>query len=750
MRPFAPQQNDSVIQKLDRRDFLRLSGLSLSGIIIGIQMGCSDKGDPNARFSPNVYLTINGDGSVIIIAHRSEMGTGIRTGLPLIVADELEADWKRVKVEQAVGDESIYGNQNTDGSFSVRMFFEPMRRAGAMARLMLERAAASAWGVPAEECQALNHEVVHSSGKKLGFGDLAEAASKLEVPKDEELSFKTRKDWKLIGKSSDIVDVNDIVRGTAVYGQDVNLPDMKYAVILRCPVAGGKVASFNADKAKQRAGVIKIDQLESKGFPADFSQPLGGIVVIADNSWSALEARNAIEVTWDYGPNALYNTSDYFKDMLTKVKSKGHVRREHGSFYNVKKQAANVLESTYTTAHLSHAPMEPPNAVAHFKDGACEIWAPTQHPQWARDSVAAALDIDVSKVTVHITLLGGGFGRKSKPDYVVEAALISKLAGAPVKLLWSREDDIRNDFFHACSAQHIEVSFDQSRNVTGWCHRSVFPPIGGTASATETEPSAGELQLGMVDFPYDIPNLSCESHEAFAKTRIGWLRSVSNIQHAFAIGSMLDEIAYFRGKDPVENLLELLGDDRDIPFDKLMEGFENYGELIGKFPWSTRRLKNVIRLVSQKAGWGKSLPKGQGMGICAHRSFLTYVACVVSVQVDDSGIIRLGDVHYAVDCGVVVNENSVKNQFEGGAVFAAGLALKGGVTFSKGMTDQTNFDTFRVMRMEESPQNIHVHMVESDERPTGVGEPPVPPFAPALANAIFAATGKRYRDLPIG
>lgn len=741
---------ETVIRKIDRRSFLKISSVSATGIILGLQFGCSHSGDKEAAFSPNVYLTINGDGSVVIVAHRSEMGTGIRTGLPLIVADELEADWKKVRVVQAVGDESKYGNQNTDGSFSVRMFFDPMRKAGSMARRMLEQAAANRLKVPLQECTAKNHEVIHGpTGKRFGFGELAAEAAGIEAPKDEELQLKARADWKYIGKSMDIVDINEMVSGKSKFGLDVMLPGMKYATILRCPVAGGRVKAYQSDKALNTPGVIKIVEIESKGFPADFTVPLGGIGVVADNTWAAISGRQNLDVEWDFGPNSGYNTSAYFADMLSKVKGKGHVRREQGSVDRALRVADYVLQSTYMVPHLSHAPMEPPNAVADFKDGKCEVWAPTQHPQWSRDSVASALGIDATNVVLNVTFLGGGFGRKSKPDYVVEAALLSKLTGHPVKVIWTREDDIQSDFFHACSVQHIAVSFDKRKNVTGWTHRSVFPPIGGTANADETEPSFGELQLGMVDFPYDIPNISCESHEAIARTRIGWLRSVSNIQHAFAIGSMMDEIAAYRGVDPVANLLELLGPDRQIPFDKMMEGFENYGTPIDTYPWDTGRLRDVIELVAGKSGWGKPLPKGHGLGICAHRSFLTYVACVVHVAVGDGGKITIPEVHYAVDCGIVVNRNSVMNQFEGGAVFATGGALKGSITFKDGMAEQTNFDTYHVARMPDAPENIFVHLVDSDEMPTGVGEPPVPPFAPALANAIFAATGKRYRNLPM-
>ncbi|MDH5248285.1 MAG: molybdopterin-dependent oxidoreductase [Cyclobacteriaceae bacterium] len=751
MRPSTSNTTlqESIIKKIDRRTFLKASGMTVTGIILGMQVSCSPSGDATP-FSPDVFLTINADGSVILVAHRSEMGTGIRTSLPLIIADELEADWKRVKVVQAEGDESKYGNQNTDGSFSVRMFFEPMRKTGAMARMMLEQAAANQWGVPASECKAVNHEVVHeASGKKLEFGKLAADASKLAAPKEEDIIFKKKSEWKYIGKSTSIVDIQDIISGNTIYGLDVNLPGIKYATVLRCPVVGGTVKHFSADRAKQFPGVLQVLEIKSKGFPTDFPNPLGGIVVVADSTWSAISARKELEVEWDLGPNATYATDDYFKEMLAKVKSKGHVRREQGSIDNAISGAAHVMEATYMIPHLAHAPMEPPCAVASVKDGKCEVWAPTQHPQWAKGSVAGALNLEEANVTVNVTLLGGAFGRKSKPDYIVEAALASQMSGFPIKLIWTREDDIQHDFFHACSVQHIRVAFDKQQKVTGWNHRSVFPPIGGTADAKETEPSFGELQLGMVDFPYDIPNISCESHEALTKTRIGWLRSVSNIQHAFAIGSMLDEVAAYRKVDPVANLIELLGSDRDIPFDKTMEGFENYGEPIQKFPWSTKRLRGVIELVADKSGWGKSMPKGHGLGICAHRSFLTYVACVVHVVIDEAGKLSIPEVHYAVDCGIVVNRNSVINQFEGGAVFASGAALKGGITFKDGHPEQTNFDSYFVARMNDCPKQIFVHLVESDEKPTGVGEPPVPPFAPALANAIFAATGKRNRTLPI-
>jgi isoquinoline 1-oxidoreductase beta subunit len=740
---------NSIIRKIDRRSFLKATGITATGFVLGLQWSCSPT-KPATPFAPNVYLTINPDGTVIIVAHRQEMGTGIRTGLPMILADELEADWKRVKLVQAVGDEKIYGNQNTDGSFSVRTFFEPMRKAGATARMMLEQAAANKWKVEVSECKASNHEVVHSSGKKLGFGELTDEAAKVTAPKEDAIVLKKKSDWKYIGKHMNLYDVPDIVKGTAVYGIDVVKPDMKYAVILRCPVAGGKPKSFSDAEAKKISGVVTIFEMPASGFPAAMEAPQGGIVVVADSTWAAISARKALQVEWDYGVNATYDSEAYLNELKEKVKKKGNARRVNGTADQALASAAGKLDFTYVTQHLSHAPMESPNATVLIKDGKCEVWAPVQHPQWVRDTIAKAIGMDAANVTVNITLLGGAFGRKSKPDFAVEAALVAKeLNGTPVKVIWTREDDLAHDFFHACSVQRIQVAFDKTKNVTGWIHRSAFPPIGGTASTHEIQPSDGELGLGAIDLPLNIPNISIEAIESPARTRIGWLRSVSNIQHAFAIGCMVDEIASYRKVDPVKNLLELLGPDRMIPLNDYIKGFENYGEPLDKFPADTSRLRKVIEMVAEKSGWGKELPKGHGMGICAHKSFLTYVACVVHVAFDGSGKMSIPEVHYAVDCGQPVNRNSVIQQFEGGFVFALSGAMKGSISFKNGSSQQTNFDVYEVSRMADAPLATHVHIIENDEKPTGVGEPPVPPVAPALANAIFAATGKRYREMPI-
>ena len=744
--------NKFPVAKIDRRDFLKTTSVGASGLILGFHVSCSksvpEPRDPQYFFEPNVYLTIDDLGDVTIVAHRSEMGTGIRTSLPTVLADELEADWSRVKLVQAVGDQEIYGDQNTDGSYSIRMFYLPMRRAGAAARMMLEQAAANQWGVDVSECQASNHQVVHkSTDKSLEFGALVQAAAELDVPNDDHIKLKDSKDFKLIGKGTSIYDLPEIVNGKAIFGLDANLPGAKVAVVARCPVAGGKVASFNSDKALKVPGVIDAFELESPGFPTEFN-PLGGIVVVAEHTWAAIKGREALDITWDNGTNASYDTNAYLNELSRKAVTNGTIRREEGNIKSALRSSNEVLQATYKLPHISHTTMEPPNALAEVKEGKCRVWAPTQHPQWARESVAAALEMELADVEVNVTLLGGGFGRKSKPDFVVEAALISKRIEAPVKVIWTREDDIKHDYFHACSIQHVKVGLSEDNQVTAWNHHTLFPSIGGTSSNDAKEPASFELGLGLTDFPYDIPAICMESHEAPAHTRIGWLRSVCNIQHAFAIGSMLDEVAYARSIDPVENLLELLGPDREIQFKEKMDEFFNYNEPMEDFPANTARMRGVIETVARESGWGKELPKGQGMGICSHRSFLTYVACVVKVNVDGNKI-TIPELHYAVDCGVVVNEDRVKAQFEGGAVYALSGALKSSISFKDGKTVEDNFHNYQLARMPDAPGKIHVHLVESSEKPTGVGEPPVPPVAPALCNAIFAATGKRIRELPI-
>jgi isoquinoline 1-oxidoreductase subunit beta len=702
----------------------------------------SASGADGAAWHPSVYLGIDTDGTVIVVAHRSEMGTGIRTGLPMIVADELDADWAKVKVEQALGDVK-YGSQNTDGSCSIRDFGDAMREAGATARLMLERAAAAKWGVPAEECKAKNHEVVHASSKrKLGYGELASLAAQQAVPKKEELKYKPASEYRYIGKDFPTVDRDDISAGRGTFGIDARMPGMVYASIERSPVLGGKLKTFDDQETKKVPGVQQTVVIPGFKPPHAF-QALGGVAVIANNTWSAMKGREALKIEWESSEHASYESAEYKKSLLETVRKPQKVARNIGDVDAEFAKGGKTHEAEYYVPHLSHAPMEPPAAVAEVKDGKAVVWAATQNPQAVQDTVAAALGINKKDVECHVTLLGGGFGRKSKPDYVAEAALLSKAVGKPVKVSWSREDDIRFDYYHTVSAMYIKAAVDEKGKPTAWLQRCAFPSMMSTFSATATAASGGELGMGWTNLPFDIPNHRAENGPAQHHIRLGWLRSVANIQHAFAIHSFVDELANLAKRDSVEYLLDVLGQPRKIDLG-------SRSPLAAKYPLETGRLRNVIELAAERSGWAKNKPsKGKGFGIAAHWSFLTYVAAVVQVEVDNSGKVRIPRVDIAVDAGRVISPDRVRAQFEGASVFGAGIALMNEITAAGGAVQQSNFHDYKVARIDEAPVETRVHIVQSEAPPAGVGEPGVPPMAPAICNAIFAATGKRIRDLPI-
>ncbi len=702
-----------------------------------------------AAWRPSVYLGIETDGSVIIVAHRSEMGTGIRSVLPVILADELDADWKRVKIEQAIGD-AKYGSQNTDGSCSIRDFYDAMREAGATARLMLERAAAAKWGAPVAECQARNHQVVHAgSGRALGYGELATLAAQQSAPKKEELKFKSPAEFRYIGKDAPTIDRDDLCSGRGTFGFDAQMPGMVYASIERSPVLGGKLKKYDDQEARKVRGVRQVVTLEDFKPPILF-KALGGVAVIADNTWAAMKGREKLKVEWETSENASFESEAYKKSLQETVRKPQQVVRNVGDVDAEFAKGGKIHEAEYYVPLLSHAPMEPPAAVADFKDGKVVIWAATQNPQAVQDTVASALGIDKKNVECHVTLLGGGFGRKSKPDYVAEAALLSKAVGKPVKVAWSREDDIRFDYYHAVAAMYLKAATDANGRPTAWLQRGAFPTIGSTFNPAATTGQGFEMAMGWNDLPFDIPNHRAENGPAKNHVRIGWLRSVANIYHAFATHSFVDELGQAAKRDAVEYLLDALGQPRKLDLKAQGVNYSNYGKPIEQFPIDVGRLRNVIELAAERSGWAKKKPgKGRALGIAAHRSFLTYVAAVVEVEVDDRGRIRIPRVDFAVDAGRVINPDRVKSQFEGAAVFGASIALMGEITASGGQIQQSNFHDYPVARINESPYETHVHIVPSQELPAGVGEPGVPPIPPALCNALAAATGKRIRELPI-
>src|SRR5882672_11112638 len=697
-----------------------------------------------AAWNPGVYLGIETDGSVIIVTHRSEMGTGIRSVLPSVLADELDADWARVKIEQAIGDKK-YGNQNTDGSCSIRDFYDAMREAGASARLMLERAAAEQWGVHAAECKAQNHEVVHAgSGRKLGYGELAALAAKQSVPKKEELKFKSPAEYRYIGKEMPTIDCDDICAGRGTFGIDATMPGMVYASIARSPVFGGKLKSYDDQEARKVRGVQKVVAIPGFKPPVHGFQALGGVAVIADNTWAAMKGREKLKLEWESGENASYDSAAYKQSLLETVRKPQKVARNIGDVDAEFARGGKIHEAEYYVPHLAHAPMEPPAAVAEFKDGKALIYTATQNPQAVQDTVAAALGIDKNNVECHVTLLGGGFGRKSKPDYVAEAALLSRELGKPVKVTWSREDDIRFDYYHAVAAMYMKAAVDEKGRPTAWLQRSAFPSIGSTFAGPSMLYGQGfELGMGWTNVPFDIPNHRAENGPAKPHVRIGWLRSVSNIYHAFAVHSFVDELAHLANRDSVEYLLDVLGQPRKIDLGQP-------GPMAEKFPLDTGRLRRVIELAAERSGWAKKKPaKGRALGIAAHWSFYSYVAAVVEVEVDASGKIRIPGVDIAADVGKVINPDRVKSQLEGASVFGASIALMSEITAAGGSIQQSNFHDYPVARINEAPVETRVHLIESDAPPAGVGEPGVPPMPPAICNAVFAATGKRIRDLPL-
>jgi isoquinoline 1-oxidoreductase beta subunit len=745
--------------ELSRREFLKVTaaagGFALSAgwtQVFAQEKYGSDSMPNGAVDNPLVFVSIAPDGIVTITCHRAEMGQGVRTGMPMIVADELEADWSRVRVVQAPGDELRFGNQDTDGSRSTRHFFMPMRRCGAAARAMLEAAAAARWGVPASEVQARNHELIHrGSGRKLGFGAVAADAAKRPLPAAGELRLKKTAEFRYIGKGrTRIVDAMAMTTGRAVYGQDVVLPDMHFAVVARSPVYGGKVASFDASAAMKVPGVVKVVEIKDTAIPSAF-QPLAGVAVIAQTTWAAMKGRDALSIKWHDGANAAYASDSYRTALMEAANKPGKQIRSTGDVAAAMQSAAKQLKADYYAPHLTQAPMEPPAATARIRDGRCEVWSCVQSPEAARNDVAKRLGLKREDVTVHVTLLGGGFGRKSKADFAIEAALLAKeLPGKPVKVVWTRTDDLQHSYYHTVSAEHLEGGLDKDGKPVAWLHRSAGPTLMALFGPDEKLESPIELGMGLTNVPFAVPNLRIENPEAAAHTRVGWYRAVSNIPHAFAIQSFVAELAHTAGRDPKDYLLELLGPPRQIDPRSVNDTW-NHGENPKLYPVDTGRLRTVTETAAKAAGWGRKLPKGRGLGIAAHYSFVTYVAAVVEVAVDAKGQLLIPRVDIAIDCGAQINPERVRAQMEGACIMGLSNALSGEITFKDGRVQQTNFHDYEVLRMNASPRAIHVHMIPGDfDAPLGgVGEPGVPPIAPALCNAIFAATGRRIRRLPI-
>jgi isoquinoline 1-oxidoreductase subunit beta len=732
---------------ISRRSFLVGVNLSAGALALGF-FPRRARADAPAPLTANVFVRVDPNGQVTIVCHRSEMGQGVRSTLPVLIADEMGADMKRVDVEQALGDK-MYGDQNTDGSSSIRKGYDNAIRAGATVRTMLVKAAADRWKVNPSTCVARNHEVTHPpSGKHVPFSELVAAAAIMPVPKTvtprplDELTH-------VRSPSLPLLDGPEIVSGKAQFGADHGLVDMLIAVIARPPVVGGTVARFDAKRALAIPGVKRVIEIPAPKKPYKY-QPWGGVAVLADNTWAAVRGRAALDIAWNAGENGSYDSDTYRDQLLASVRAPGTPRREVGDVDAAFAKAANVVEAEYLVPHLMHLPMEPPVAIAQIVSGMCQVWAPTQNPQAARTEAARVLGCDEDKVTVHVTLLGGGFGRKSKSDFVAEAVYLAREAGVPVRVQWTREDDIAHDYYNTVSAQRFRAGLDAGGKVIAWHQRTAFPPIANIFGEID-RPSASDLQQGVLDLALDVPNVRAEACAARAHVRIGWYRSVYNIFHAFASGSFIDELAHQRGADPRELWLELIGPPRKLGLKELgVADLRNYGESLEKHPVDAGRLRRVVERVTAASRFSEQRKQGRALGLAAHRSFVTYTAVVLSVVRDARRKIRVDEAWIAMDAGLVANPDRAHAQMEGSVVMGISNALFGGATMKQGVTEQSNFGDARIARIGDVPRAIHTDLVPGNGPPCGVGEPGVPPVGAALANAVFALTGQRIREIPLG
>lgn len=714
---------------MSRRNFLKGAGIATGGLVFSVALPANalvEKGIMKSSENElNAFIHLAENGDTTIYCGRCEMGQGISTALPSAVADEMEADWQRVVVKQGDADKK-YGPQSTGGSASIRIMYQPMREAGAKVKAMLITAAAKVWNTSEDNCYAKSHFVFNKSNQqKLSYGELASLAKNSPIP--TKVTLKKKSDFTYIGTKLARHDQDEVVVGKRIYGVDTKVPGLQYAAIVHCPVLGGKLKSLDKSDAMKVKGVSDI--VEIPRFDVPFGS-IGGVAVVADNSWTAQQAVKKLVIEWDLGKNAVYNTTEYKKQLVTNVEKQATLASERGDITHAFSTAEHSVKATYTGGHLSHSPMEPNASVVWVQKDSCEVWASTQSPVDIQKVLGQYLKREPSDIIVHVAMAGGAFGRKFKCDYVHEAAVISEKTGTPIQLIWSREEDMRTGYYHSINAQHIEASMDKQGNVTGWLHRAAFPSI-----ATLFDPSLVRSPAQSLDdisnHLFGIDNMRVESGDAIAHTRIGWYRAVYAIFYGFAFATFADELANKAGKDHLTFVNQLFDNNKNT----------NQAEDI-------KRAKAVLALVADKSAWHnrKSLPKNQGVGLAVHYSFQSFVAMAVHVEVDGDDI-KVLNVDAAIDCGQVLNIDGATAQMEGAVVMGMSLSLSTEITFKDGAVVNSSFHDYPVMRIGDMP-NVRVHIVDSDKSPTGLGEPGVAPFAPALSNAVFAASGKRYRDLP--
>ncbi|MEZ4810176.1 MAG: molybdopterin cofactor-binding domain-containing protein [Allomuricauda sp.] len=721
---------------LGRRNFIKLTASASGALVVGLHFqSCAPQKEPAENFSFVPLIEIDTEGWVTLIAKNPEIGQGIKTALPLILAEELGADWEKVKVVQ--GDyNKAYEEQWAGGSYAVILNWDLMRTAGAKVRHALLEVAAQKLGVPTMELMTRNGMVVHEeTERKIPFGELVAEASQIPLP--EEVEFKPIETYGLIGKSHPQVDVEEIINGSARYSIDVHLPNMVYATVVKNPVHEGRVAHFDATETRSVHGVIDVIALDNGEYGGRLIGPnspnfVNGVAVLANSTWAAFKGAEKLQVVWDNATSRKESTAGLFERFHAQL-HETTMERQDGNVVQAKKRATSNVEYVYEVPFLAHVTMEPMNCTVDFRADMCEVWAPTQNPEALEQGLVKLFGLEPEQIKIHLPRIGGGFGRRYYVDYAMDAAILSKKMGRPVKLTWTREEDIKHDWYRPASVHKLAASLDDQGKITGWRHvlanASRMTSLGREGRPAGTEIDEYEFPAGFV------PHLQLEYGHVLSDVPLGQWRAVGHSATAFAALSFLDELANINQKDPIDYFLEFIGPPRKVP-------------VVGDYAYDAGRLRAVVEKVRENSGWDTLLPKGQGRGFAASKDSGSFVAEVATVQMEENNQVRILRVDAVVDCGIVVNPSGASAQVEGGILEGLCAALYGEITIEDGATVQSNFHDYRWIRLHEAPE-IHVEFIKNDLPPRGLGEPPLPPAAPALANAIYAASGVRIRKLPI-